>query len=159
MNINSAGPNAFKPVSTNTSSALPKAVQSFVGQTGIAEVLSAFKINPQNIKSLSEVKGLPESVQSNFESVQTIPLSDTLIQILGQLGLENVVLAIALSETDQIKKIRKKLNQIAQTYLDPETKAAIFSSLDLPDSTEGILLITQDGGYSVIENALNELRS
>jgi len=122
---------------------------------GFQSILSGLGINPKDIMSLALLKGL--QVDLKFNEAQLIEINQEQTELLNALGINNAHLAIVLNDDNEIDRIRKRLKEIKEKTMDPESLSVLSQAFGIPVSDETTVFSDKAGGVIVIKSGLKEI--
>ncbi len=132
-------------------------IPSHLQTEGFQSILSGLGINKKDIMSLTLLKGL--QVDLKFQEAQLIEVSQDQTEVLKGLGIANAHLAIVLHDENEIDRIKKRLKEIKEKTLTPESLEILAKTFGIEMNAESTVFSDKAGGVIVIKTGLKEIRS
>lgn len=132
-------------------------LQGYLQRPGFRNILDGLGIRLQDVSNVKNQKGIQTDIK--IQELQVLQLDMDKAAAIKALGLGDVSLAIIVQAQDEVKKIKKRLEEIESSRINKEQLKELLQILGLSADEETIVYSDQDGGLVVIRNALNELQS
>ena len=122
---------------------------------GFSNVLQGLGINPRDISSISQLKGM--ALEMNLGDAQYIQLNQSTEEALKSMGIPNATLAMVLSGSDEVDRLKKRLKEIQESMINKEDMKSIFSLLGVEFDQEALAFQDSEGGILLVRSGLDEI--
>lgn len=153
MSISASGPQ--HPIRPSSSTNTPKV--RLPKTDGFLDVLSGLGIDGSDIISLSLLKGLQTDL--NLPEAQLVEITPQHQSVLDALGLKNAHLAIAVSDENEIDRLKKKFKEIRKTAISTEQATLLSEHLGINISDDNVLFSDSAGGIIFVKSGFEEIAS
>ena len=153
---------SFNPASANRAASAPQnssaATQAFQRYPALKSIFQALNISPAQVSRITSRAGADRvMVSDGLTQIQTVQVTAEQANILASLGLAGASVAISIQSTEELDKIRKRLNKLKQPSITNPHLQTVFGTLGLPFDDESVVLTDENGGVFVIQAGLKEL--
>jgi hypothetical protein len=154
MGISSVGGGGFRSAG-NVGGNIPASLAKHLKSPEFSNILSSLGINKQDIANLVEHKGLQGDL--SFKEAQVIQVDTAKAAALKSMGLVGAQMALVLESEDEIKKIKKRLNEIQESPFNKKELGFLLGTLGLDFDEDSIVYTDQTGGLVIIRSAIQSL--
>lgn len=153
---------SFNPASANRAASAPQnssaATQAFQRYPALKSIFQALNISPAQVSRITSRAGADHvMVSDGLTQIQTVQVTAEQANILASLGLAGASVAISIQSTEELDKIRKRLDKLKQPSITNPHLQTVFGTLGLPFDDESVVLTDENGGVFVIQAGLKEL--
>jgi len=151
-------PNPFPAQGPGNNASVNPQVQQALSHEGFQQVLEGLGISPKDIQSIGKQEIQTAQMKSVLQDMQVIQTNVQQTQMLQSMGLGGAELVIALQASEELDKIRERLDDIEESIQD-EAKEALLEALGLPADADAVIVNDGEGGVVIIQRGLEELES
>jgi hypothetical protein len=153
---------SFNPAAANRAASAPQnssaTTQAFQRYPALKSIFQALNISPAQVSRISSRAGADRvMVSDGLTQIQTVQVTAEQANILASLGLAGASVAISIQSTEELDKIRKRLDKLKQPSITNPHLQTVFGTLGLPFDDESVVLTDENGGVFVIQAGLKEL--
>ena len=150
----SGGVGAFAP--KGPSGAASSTMPAVLNTKGMQSILSGLGVN--TVAKAVKKEGL--QLEAHINELRVVELNNDQQQAIQQLvGTGALQAAMLLASEDEMTLIKRRLNEIKESVIDPEMMSRLCDTLGISMTGDTLGLKDQEGGVCVIQTALGEIEN
>jgi hypothetical protein len=149
-------PNPFPAQGPGNNTPVNPQVRQALSHEGFQQVLEGLGISPKDIQSIGKQDTQAAQMTSVLQDMHVIQTNAQQTQMLQSMGLVGAELVIALQASEELDKIRERLDDIEES-IQGEAKEALLKALGLPSDVDAVIINDGEGGVVIIQRGLDEL--